>query len=39
MSEKEKNKKRLKEWLEQRKELNQARNFNRTSHYNRDVCY
>ncbi len=33
------NGKRLKDWLKHRKELNQTRNFNRTSHYNRDVCY
>ena len=32
-------KKRLKEWLKERKEANAVRNFNRQSHYNRDVCY
>ena len=42
MKEKEKTNsefKRLKIWLEQRKIINQAKSFNRTSHYNRDVCY
>ena len=37
MNEKEKNKKRLKIWLEQKRELNQARNFNRTSHYSKNM--
>jgi len=39
MSEKKKNKRKLKEWLEQRKIENNAKNFNRKSHYNRDVIY
>lgn len=39
MSEKKMDKKRLKIWLEQRKNEKNAKNFNRKSHYNRDVCY
>ena len=39
MNEKEKNKKRLKEWLKQKRELNKTENYNRTSHYSRDVCH
>ena len=42
MKEKEKTNselKKLKKWLKQRKIENSAKNFNRKSHYNRDVCY
>jgi len=39
MNEKKQEKKRLKEWLEQKKKEKQAKNYNRTSHYIRDVCH
>lgn len=39
MKEKNEKDKRLKEWLKQKRENNQAKSFNRTSHYSRDICY
>ena len=36
---KNQDKKRLKIWLKQKRELNKTENYNRTSHYSRDVCH